>query len=495
MGPMCTIQSRSCSTVRKLLLMALLAAVAACAPTEYQNTALRTGRDNPERRTIVPDDPRRPVILMTFSGGGSRAAALAASVLRAMRETTYTLNGQRHALTDDVRLVSSVSGGSVTAAWFGLHGADGLDDLRSRFLTRDNMAGLELEAVNPITWFRLAFTKFTRIRALEALFDERLFDHAPMAALNQSGRPVIIPNTTDIGGGQSFGITPQRFDDICSDFDALPISVAVAASAAFPIALSPVDFQNNAAGCQGTLRSDDWATLATRNPFTPYLNLPTYRDARYVNDLRRGANPFRDIRYLHFLDGGLADNLGVKTLRSALISPYDEAGGLNAINQGRIRNLVVILVNARSDPPNQVYQEAGTPGLVQSINAVTSVPLDSNTANSASALQDLLTEVGKAAQGAKMKAGFAGMKVYGVTVDYDQLPTDTPEHIALRDEAKDVPTSWTLTSEQLAVTEKVGQFLLDRHPCFGRLLRDLGATPRAGALPAVDVPCVTAASY
>src|SRR5262249_8130501 len=161
----------------------------------------------------------------------------------------------------DVRLISSVSGGSVTAAWFGLRGADGMDELRSRFLTQNNMGALELEAVNPITWFRLAFTKFTRIRALEALFDERLFEHASMATLNQPGRPVVIPNTTDIGGGQSFGITPQRFDDICSDFDALPVSVAVAASAAFPIALSPVDFQNNAAGCQGAIRSDDWAKL------------------------------------------------------------------------------------------------------------------------------------------------------------------------------------------------------------------------------------------
>jgi hypothetical protein len=50
------------------------------------------------------------------------------------------------------------------------------------------------------------------------------------------------------------------------------------------------------------------------------------------------------------------------------------------------------------------------------------------------------------------------MRIYGITVDYDQIPADTPAHIALRDAAKDVPTSWTLTPPQLQVTEDAGRF-------------------------------------
>ena len=475
--------------------VALLWAVAACSPTQYQNTKLDSGVANPERRSIAPPSPDRPTILMTFSGGGTRAAALAESVLRYMKETTYVgADGQPHRLIDDVRLVSSVSGGSVTAAWFGLRGPDGLDDLRSQFLTQDNMRTLELDAVNPITWFRLAFTKFTRIRAEEDLFDAELFHGATMSELNQPGRPFILPNTTDMAGGQTFVFSPQRFDDICSSFDALKISTAVASSAAFPIALSPVDFQNHSGdACAGTLRQDQWVTVALNNPYSQYLNLPNYRDARYTNDLRRGPYPLRNIEYLHFLDGGLADNLGVKTLRSAMISSHDSVGGLFAINTGQIQRLVVIMVNARSDPPNGLYQKPNTPGLVDAINAVAGAPIDANTANSALALQALLTELEQAAQGARANAGFKGMKIYGITVDYDQLPADTPENRALRDAAKDVPTSWTLSPDQLAVTEQVGRFLLARHPCFIQLTADLQAITPSGPPAASPVPCPTRA--
>ena len=433
---------------------------------------------------------------MAFSGGGTRAAALAESVLREMRATTYiAADGQRHALTDDIRAISSVSGGSVTAAWFGLRGADGLDDLRSRFLTRDNMAALGLDAINPVTWLSLVFTSYTRSKIIEDMFDDQLFDHATMAELNRPNRPFILPSATDMAGGEAFTFTPQRFDDICSNFDALRISTAVAASAAVPIVLSPVDLRNNTGHCQGSVEPAKWATIALTNPYSQYLNLVGYRAARYTNDLRHGDQPFRDILYLHLLDGGLADNLAVKPLRSALISAADSVGGLNAINRGQIRKLVVIVVNARSDPPNKVYQQASTPGLLASTNAVASWPMDANTTSSQLGLESLLTEINQAVEGAKqMNPGFGGMKVYGVTVDYDQIPTDSPDHLALRDEAKVVPTSWSLTPAQLDVTERAGRLLLDRHPCFGRLIADLDATPAPGSEGAVHLACATSSA-
>src|SRR5277367_3626636 len=107
-----------------------------CAGTHFENTPLQAGEANPDRRNIAPASPDRPVILMTFSGGGSRAAALAESVLREMAATTYGASDGSHVLTEDVKLISSVSGGSVTSAWFGLHRdaahPDGdLDDLRN----------------------------------------------------------------------------------------------------------------------------------------------------------------------------------------------------------------------------------------------------------------------------------------------------------------------------------------------------------------------------
>src|SRR5437764_14683303 len=116
------------------------------------------------------------------------------------------------------------------------------------------------------------------------------------------------------------------------------------------------------------------------------------------------------------------------------------------------------------------------------INAVTTVPMESNTANAQQAMTNLLVELAKVASAARAaNADFAGMKVYGIAIDYDQFPADTPEHRALRDEAKAVPTSWTLTPRQLVVTEQAGAFLLRRHPCYRELLSDLhAASPASG---------------
>ena len=482
----------------RFLLPLLILLTAGCASTHVENTPLPAGEGNPDRRSIAPASPDRPVVLMTFSGGGSRAATLAESVLREMSQTRYSGIDGPHVLTEDIKLISSVSGGSVTAAWFGLRRGPGhwdgdLDDLRTDFLTQDNMAALELDAVNPITWFGLVTGRMTRIEAEQALFNERLYHDATLAALNQPGKPYIVLNATDMAGGQTFAMVPRRFDDVCSKYDILPVATAVSASAAFPILLTPVGFRNYSEDCQGRLRDGEWIKVDLSNPYTPYLNLAEYRDARYSNDLRHGPNPFRQINYLNFLDGGLADNLGTQSLRSALIASYDDAQVLHAINEGKIRRLVVIVVNARSDPPNKLYQQPQQPGVVTQIQAVTSVPIDANTANSQTALSALLTEFAQAAAGAGNQAKFGGMQVYGITVDYDQIPADTPAHRALRDAAKDVPTAWTLTGPQLQVTEEAGRFLLRRNPCYRALLADLRAAQAfmAGEDKALTIPCTT----
>ena len=45
-----------------------------------------------------------------------------------------------------------------------------------------------------------------------------------------------------------------------------------------------------------------------------------------------------------------------------------------------------------------------------------------------------------------------------------------------------MPTAWTISADDLATVDKAGRLLLDGHPCFQRLLLDLGA----GDAPFVD---------
>jgi hypothetical protein len=86
----------------------------------------------------------------------------------------------------------------------------------------------------------------------EMLFNQRLYHDTILSALNQAGKPYTALNAVDISGGETFAMVPRRFDDDRSNYDTLPVATAVAVSAAFPILLTPVSFQDYAAGCNGS---------------------------------------------------------------------------------------------------------------------------------------------------------------------------------------------------------------------------------------------------
>ena len=480
--------------------LALVLALTGCA-TRFENQPLAAGQGNAERRAVDASDPERPLILVAISGGGSRAAALGWTVLRELRQYRYSVpGGSSRALTDDIAVLSSVSGGSVIAAHFALDGAQALDRFESDFLAPDNTRSLGLEALNPVTWLKQAVTGESRSDLVEQLLDRQLFHNKTFAELNQPGKPYLILNATDMASGEVFAFTPQRFDDICSDLDAQPISSGVAASAAVPVLFTPIAFRNfSAEHCAGR-PAPAWIANRLKGRFAPYLNVDNFKLARYANDLRHGPNNFRQIDYLYFLDGGLADNLAIHGLLEALSSPYavpiaaapasatgspsDSAAGqparagslIEAINNGRFKKIAVIIVNARADPGSTVYQSARRPGILGMIASVTSVPIDSASSSVNAQIDGLLAQFNAAGGGNGGAIGdpkFAGLKVYSVEIDFDQLHANDAVQRALRDKVKAVPTLWTISKPNLDVIAQAGTLLLRQHPCFQRLLGDL----------------------
>jgi NTE family protein len=460
--------------------MAALSFLASGCATRFENAPLSSGRQNNERRMHVVR-PEQPVILVAISGGGSRAAALGWAVLERLKGISYTAaDGSTRRLTDDIAAVSSVSGGSVTAAYFGLRGPDALDDMPRSFFRPNNIRWLVLRAINPLTWVRLKARGSSRIQLEEELFDERLFRGASFEELNQPGKPFIVLNATDMATGEVFGFTPQRFDDICSELDREPVATAVAASAAFPIAMSPVAFRNYSIPNCKDRPVPQWITNRLNGDFARYANLSEFKSARYAYDLRKGGDGmgtdvFRQIDFLYLLDGGLADNLGIHGLIEALSSAHGprivwgtgECPGsetiLQAINCGDIRRLAVIVINARSDPPESTSQSRSRPGVIGMIKSVTSTPLDATTASVNSQMEILL---------AQMEQG--GLRVYNVQVDFDQFRATDPAQKRLRDQAKIIPTSWSISDDDLRVLDESAEVLLKGNPCFQRLLLDSG---------------------
>src|ERR1700752_3375063 len=78
------------------------------------------------------------LVILAFSGGGTRAAAFSYGVLETLRSMeVVTKTGRKTRLLDEVDVITGVSGGSFTALAYGLYGEKLFDQYEARFLKRN----------------------------------------------------------------------------------------------------------------------------------------------------------------------------------------------------------------------------------------------------------------------------------------------------------------------------------------------------------------------
>ena len=106
-----------------ILLLALALLITGCAHYPV-NAPMRssTPGDGYRFENVASTNSDDLLLMLAFSGGGTRAAALSYGVLEELRKTPVGPPGNEHRLLDDVGLISSVSGGSFTAAYYALWG-------------------------------------------------------------------------------------------------------------------------------------------------------------------------------------------------------------------------------------------------------------------------------------------------------------------------------------------------------------------------------------
>ena len=91
------------------------------------------------------------VMILSFSGGGTRAAAFSYGVLNELARTEVEIEGKRGRLLDQVDLISGVSGGSFTAGYYGLFGDRIFEDFETKFLKKNIQGALAVRTfLNPI---------------------------------------------------------------------------------------------------------------------------------------------------------------------------------------------------------------------------------------------------------------------------------------------------------------------------------------------------------
>ena len=490
-------------TVRNLLGVAVLLALVGCSyPVRNEMTPGPVFGDDHgyQLGKLAPDDLPGTLVIVTASGGGTRATALALSVLEGLDEVMLP-NGR--SLAQEVDVISSVSGGSVAAAYFALKGPAGFDALENDFIRRDGMAALMTAGLNPFGLARLATNGTERIDLLIDYLNRRLFHDATFATLLQDRRrPLLVLNAADMVEGTPFSFTQRTFDLLCSDLTRMPLATAVAASAAFPVALSPVtlkDYQPCPAVQEGIKRGVPWPPAWVKAGLDPaedifvkpsrWYNNPIGTSlARVENAYALGDSPASDDRklYIHLLDGGIADNLGITAPYRMLTTRTAMPNFFQAIAQGKITRLIFIVINARSAASSSLDQSEATPGALDMLLASIDSPLDRATAGIASRLrQSLLDEfrqVKLADPAQQERFHELSRNTALVSVDFDAIGD-----AGCRQRYHDIPTSWTLAKKQIDAVLIAGKALLGNDPEFDHVLQLTGAN--RPSLPSLKQAC------
>ena len=444
--------------------LALCVAVAVAACTAYgvvankplAPEAAQSGYTLGEFATRLHRRSDELTLAVAFSGGGTRAAALAYGVMLELRATQVRLDSRDQSLLDAIDVISSVSGGSFTSAYYGLYGERLFSDFEERFLRRDIEAALLRGLFNPLQWF----SGKDRTEMAVAYYQQTLFGQATFADLMREGAPLILINTSDLSSGARFSFVQEYFDLLCSDLASFPLARAVTASSAVPVVFDPVVVENFG-GCDKGMAP--WLAAAQqRDRDNPNLAMIVQGDSAFEDKVAH--------RYAQFVDGGITDNLGLR----AMLDTVELAGGARryAQNQGIPvpRRIVVISVNAAADAPLGIGATRQAPSIADTLDAVTNIQLHRYNVATLQQMQQMLDRWAH-----QLSTPERPVTAYFIRLSFEDVPEGP-----LRRFLNEIPTSFRLDGEQIDRLIATGRTLLRDNAEFQRLLASLGS---AGALP------------
>ena len=464
------------SNVVSIVLSVALIALAGCATRPVNPPITKvdpaTGYRLATRQPQFKD--QETLVILAFSGGGTRAAAFSYGVLEFLRRTEIVrANGDKVRLLDAVGVITGVSGGSFTALSYGLYGDKLFDDYDQRFLKRDVQGEIISRFFSPANWGDLWSPYWGRSEMAAQLYDEILFNGATFGDLSHHEGPLILASATDISTGARLVFDQDNFDALCSDLSAVRLSRAASASSAVPMLLSPVTLNNYGGTCAYAVPA--WLPLVS-GPGRPS------RARREVEErLAFGDGAKRP--FIHLVDGGVADNVGMRSVLTVLelMEAAQRAGLPTPLD--KVRRIAVFVVNSVSVPRTHWDEDEHAPGSVGLLIQASGVPIDHYSYES----MDVLKE--KAARWQSLRRlreseAFAGNQDPQVAADLQAPAIDIfaidVSFAALKDRAEfeylnSQPTSFVLPPEAVDRLRGAAATIIMDSPVFQQLLQKVGA--------------------
>jgi NTE family protein len=413
-----------------------------------------------QRVKADPDNPGDVLVILTLSGGGTRAAALAYGTMEALRDIKLRIGGSSRSLLDEVDVINAVSGGSVVAAYYALHRDALFRDFEDKFLKRDVERQLRAELIANLP--RLARSQFSRGDILAEYLDRELFHGATYADLARgSMRPFVVINAAALATGARFPFTQAQFDLLCLDLGSVKLAHAVAASAALPPFFGAITLENHAGTC-GPVSLPGFVSQPSMSARARSIRL---EEARSYMDRSRRPN-------IHLVDGGLIDNLGLRVAGDFAVEQGGFVELVEALGYPDVTHVIFISVNAETDPNYAIDQSADTPNFFQTLNAL-KLPGRAHSFDVAEQLRSSFETWRDEVRNRRLlrsgNATAAAPQFYFIDVSLQAI-ADEEE----RNRFQSIPTALTLDPASVDRLRAVARKLLLQSPDLKRLVADLG---------------------
>jgi len=265
--------------------------------------------------------------------------------------------------------MSSVSGGSFPAAYYGLHHDKIFTDFEKDFLNQDIEAYIWGSYLLPWRFAKALFNpNYGTNDRMAEVYDNLMFHGATFGDLERAGRPLISINATDVDTGLEFMFVQDQFDLICSDLLSYPIARAVAASNGFPILFNPITLKSYRPQCKDRVPAWIQADKGKNDPLSR------------THELARSHSLYLDAertQYVHLLDGGIADNLalrGIINMAMVLSGDIEDVG--RRFDVGRVRRIILISADGQAENDTATSKQVHLTGLGQLFNVVSGTQID-----------------------------------------------------------------------------------------------------------------------
>lgn len=466
---------------RSILSMTAALVLAACSTARpWMNQRITADSPSTSTQIIAPtvdaagvQSTPSIIAAVTLSGGGARAAAFGLGVLQELKDAQFTWDGRQTTLLDEVGLISGVSGGSILASYYAAFGDEVFTRFERDFLLVNFQSSLMWSLASPGSLYSLSSPWWGRSNVLAQRLDT-VFRGATFSDLRRRRpKPRLLVTATDLTTGAPFEFTPEQFALICSDLDSVPLSFAVAASSAVPMLLSPITVRNYAGTCPQSAPLHEQA-LADGN-----------LSARLLHLIKQSYRNSDERPHIHLVDGGLVDNLGVRSLVDRVIAGGSLEASFRTLPPGSVHKIVLISVNSERDTADRIDTSDRVPGVSQVLDSLLFGAGSRSTTETTEMVNDVARRLSEEMRADRSRPGSpfaADAEIHVINVSLRAL-----REPAVRQTLMSVPTAFAILPIQVRRLQIAGRQALRESPEFQRLRRSLAAEPETAI---ADMPAM-----